>query len=143
MRSPKKNANRAFFFDLRDRLLPYWTDESPKISHIVVEMVAGDHLEHATLKMNLAKLIRNLHLSPVAGGMVDHVFPGNGYTLIQMLKESHIAVHVWPESMYAHVDIVTCRTGADSRWKFTTEEIKKCFIEHFNPTAIRVCLWWY
>jgi len=123
--------------------LPYWTDESPKISHIVVEMVAGDSIERNSLKMGLAKLLRSLRLHPVSGGMVDHVFPRKGYTLIQTLKESHIAFHVWPESLYAHVDIVTCKTGAASLWEYSTEEIKKCFIEHFNPTAIRVCLWWY
>ncbi len=37
-----------------------------------------------------------------------HQFHPQGATAIALLAESHLAIHTWPESQYAAVDIFTC-----------------------------------
>jgi S-adenosylmethionine decarboxylase len=37
-----------------------------------------------------------------------HSFSPQGLTLFALLKESHLAVHTWPEKDYVAVDIFTC-----------------------------------
>jgi len=39
---------------------------------------------------------------------ISHVFPNGGYTVISMLKESHIAIHTWPEHSSMVIDILSC-----------------------------------
>jgi S-adenosylmethionine decarboxylase len=41
-----------------------------------------------------------------------HGFDG-GVSIIAILEESHIALHTWPESDYATVDIYTCGVDGD------------------------------
>lgn len=37
-----------------------------------------------------------------------HHFSPQGLTLFALLKESHLAVHTWPEKGYVAIDIFTC-----------------------------------
>jgi S-adenosylmethionine decarboxylase len=39
---------------------------------------------------------------------VRHVYEPQGFTVVVLLKESHIAVHTWPEHHFAAADIFTC-----------------------------------
>jgi S-adenosylmethionine decarboxylase len=34
--------------------------------------------------------------------------PGNGFSGVAVLSESHISIHTWPELNYAAIDIFTC-----------------------------------
>lgn len=46
--------------------------------------------------------------------------PDNGgVSIIALIKESHIAVHTWPESEYATVDIYSCGAHTDADAAFT------------------------
>jgi S-adenosylmethionine decarboxylase len=49
---------------------------------------------------------------------VDHLayrFPGQGVTLIYILRQSHAALHTWPESNYVSVDVYSCGVPAAVR----------------------------
>ena len=42
---------------------------------------------------------------------VDHIlhrFPGQGVTLVYILRQSHATLHTWPEKEYASVDVFSC-----------------------------------
>ena len=38
----------------------------------------------------------------------DHQFSPHGITMVDVIEESHVAMHTWPENKYAHLDIFTC-----------------------------------
>ena len=40
--------------------------------------------------------------------MISNKFEPQGVTAIELLAESHISIHTWPESNYSAVDIFTC-----------------------------------
>ena len=42
-----------------------------------------------------------------------HQFSPQGVTGVVLLKESHIAVHTWPEHAYAAIDLFTCNLEND------------------------------
>jgi S-adenosylmethionine decarboxylase len=41
-------------------------------------------------------------------GMADYTFPGNGYTMVLLLSESHASIHTYPEYNSCFVDLFTC-----------------------------------
>lgn len=49
-----------------------------------------------------------------------------GVSVIALIEESHIALHTWPESMYATVDIYTCgaKSNAELALKYVIDELK-------------------
>jgi S-adenosylmethionine decarboxylase proenzyme len=40
----------------------------------------------------------------------SHIFPGAGLTSVLILRESHAAIHTWPETGTVNVDIFSCTT---------------------------------
>lgn len=48
-------------------------------------------------------------------GVEYHKFKPQGVTAIVLVKESHLAIHTWPEHNYAALDIFTC--GSTDPWK--------------------------
>ena len=56
--------------------------------------------------------------------LADHVhkFPGDGYTFVLALSESHASVHTWPENGIMTVDIFMCG-------KCDSEKAMKAFID--------------
>ncbi len=40
-------------------------------------------------------------------------FPGQGFTGVAILTESHAMIHTWPEHRYAAVDVFTCGQHTD------------------------------
>ncbi|MHA2621127.1 MAG: adenosylmethionine decarboxylase [bacterium JZ-2024 1] len=60
-----------------------------------------------------ASLLERIHEAVHAAGatLIDvrwHAFSPQGLTLFALLKESHLAVHTWPEKDYVAIDIFTC-----------------------------------
>lgn len=60
-----------------------------------------------------ATLLERIHEAVHAAGatLIDlrwHAFSPQGLTLFALLKESHLAVHTWPEKNYVAIDIFTC-----------------------------------
>jgi S-adenosylmethionine decarboxylase proenzyme len=49
--------------------------------------------------------------------IVSHKFDPVGVTLISILKESHVALHTFPEDQLASIDIFHCSTNTDSHFK--------------------------
>jgi S-adenosylmethionine decarboxylase len=41
-------------------------------------------------------------------GTKEHLFEGNGYSMILLLSESHASVHTYPEHTACFVDLFTC-----------------------------------
>ena len=138
------SCDRSFFFDLRDKLDPWWSDTTPKVTHIVVEMVGIRDMSGTRVRRAVAQILDRLNLHPVDNGGYEYTFPNNGFTFVQLLKESHIACHVWPERGYMHVDIVTCTTRSyEVTWRFIAKDISAVFKQVFVPVAQRVLLLWY
>lgn len=55
-----------------------------------------------------------------------HFGKGQGVTAFQMLAESHISVHTWPERNYAAFDIFMCG-DAQSNLSGAVQELKEAF----------------
>ena len=52
------------------------------------------------------KYAKNLGVSVVEECL--YKFPKQGITYIQILKESHLAYHTWPEHEFMLIDLLTC-----------------------------------
>ena len=67
---------------------------------------------------SISELRDALHTAVVTSGMttlgeVDHVFPGDGLTVVILLAESHASIHTYPEYNACFVDLFTCGDGGD------------------------------
>lgn len=81
--------------------------------HVIVEAFGCDRRildDLAFLKKTLLEAARRAKMQVC--GEVFHEFNPQGVTGVVVVKESHIAIHTWPEYGYASVDIFTCG-GAD------------------------------
>jgi S-adenosylmethionine decarboxylase len=62
-----------------------------------------------TLELLFAALVRALELTAL-GPVQWHEFPGEGgITGLQMLSESHLAIHTFPEHGFAALSVYSCR----------------------------------
>lgn len=70
----------------------------------------------AVLQTLFADICRELGLVPVAPGSW-HAFPGPaGVTGMQMLSESHLTCHTFPETGYAALNLYCCAPRPDWPW---------------------------
>ncbi|HXX32459.1 MAG TPA: S-adenosylmethionine decarboxylase [Myxococcaceae bacterium] len=68
------------------------------------------------LEALFGRAMRELGLHPVAAASV-HAFPGpGGVTAVQLLSESHLTAHTFPESGYAAFNLYCCRARPDWPW---------------------------
>lgn len=63
--------------------------------------------------------IGNLHIIDMITKKFD-AYNGidGGVSIIALIEESHIALHTWPESMYATLDIYSCGEASDPKAAF-------------------------
>ncbi len=61
-----------------------------------------------------------------------HQFKPYGVSCVYLLRESHLALHSWPEVNYLAVDIFSCETG-EKAWK-ALELLKR----EFSPRRVKV-----
>ncbi len=86
-----------------------YVEVSPRGRHIVVDYwdceieLLNDEVKLTQLLTNAANAANATVLSTHA-----HRFEPEGVTAVAILAESHIAIHTWPTSGYAGVDIYTC-----------------------------------
>ena len=85
--------------------------------HILVDLYECDH----TLLDDAEFIAAAMERAAEAGGatIIDstfHRFSPYGVTGVLAIKESHLAIHTWPEYGYAAVDLFTCGDGVDP-WK--------------------------
>ena len=102
-------------------------DKFPTINHCVIEIsnIPENCLNNADLVKFLDLLCINEDLHIVE--KFHHVFEPHGFSLVYILKESHIAMHSWPNRSYLHIDLVTCslkETDLDSLNNFITKYFK-------------------
>ncbi len=61
----------------------------------------------------LKNLIKFLRVKPVGKPIIKKIFskgnPYSGYTLVQVIKESHIVFNTWPEYKFLSIDIFSCK----------------------------------
>ncbi|PIS21143.1 adenosylmethionine decarboxylase [candidate division WWE3 bacterium CG08_land_8_20_14_0_20_43_13] len=82
------------------------------------------------LEEALTKVCQETGLSIVK--RVSHQFNPTGVSLVFILGESHLAVHTWPESKFAHLDLVTC-SGATN-----VNILKNSLIKNFKTDQIKI-----
>jgi len=58
----------------------------------------------------------------------EHVFDGNGFTMMFLLSESHASIHTYPEYASCFIDIFTC--GLECK----PEEFGRVMEEYLCPT---------
>jgi S-adenosylmethionine/arginine decarboxylase-like enzyme len=61
------------------------------------------------------ELIRDAHLRVVSSHSAS--FPGGGLTLVWVLAESHLVLHLWPEERAATIDLHVCDFRSDNEGK--------------------------
>ena len=77
----------------------------------------------AQLTTLFLRAMEELRLHPVAPLSV-HSFPGpGGVTAVQLLSESHLTAHTFPESGYAAFNLYCCRPRPDWPWERRLAEV--------------------
>ncbi|MDE1970429.1 MAG: adenosylmethionine decarboxylase [Patescibacteria group bacterium] len=85
--------------------------------HYILECTVSDN----TLLTNpegiqnfFARIVSTLHMTPVSE-CTYHIFPGSGgITAFQIIAESHISIHTWPEYHYFSFDVFSCKGFDDA-----------------------------
>ena len=65
-----------------------------------------------------------------------HTFDGGGFTGTVVLAESHLAIHTWPETDSATLDVYVCNFTGDNTSK--AEAVYKRLIQSLKPADILV-----
>jgi S-adenosylmethionine decarboxylase len=80
---------------------------------IDVYNVQQKFLERKFLLKLMEGLVRITKSSPVGKPVVKKIsspkYNFSGYSILQIIKESHIAFHTWPEYNYLAIDIFSCK----------------------------------
>jgi len=72
--------------------------------------------DEAKLRGLFSIAVQELELHPI-GPLALHAFPGHGgVTAMQMLSESHLTAHTFPERGTATFNLYCCRARADWPW---------------------------
>lgn len=84
------------------------SQSKPHISHQIIEVydVNSEYLDGVNFIKRIETCTKELELNIVSTH--QHQFDPFGMSLVLILKESHLAVHSWPENGYMHIDLVTC-----------------------------------
>ena len=80
---------------------------------IDVYNVQQKFLERKFLLKLMEGLVRIIKSAPVGKPVVKKIsspkYNFSGYSVFQIIKESHIALHTWPEYNYLALDIFSCK----------------------------------
>jgi S-adenosylmethionine decarboxylase proenzyme len=69
-----------------------------------------DNIRGLEIMMRVAITKANMH---IVGSPISHKFSPQGVTIVCVLKESHLALHTWPEEGCATIDCYTCGDEGD------------------------------
>lgn len=78
----------------------------------------------------LDKLLGVLGLSLISSH--HHIFPNFGLTYVAILKESHLAIHTWPEHEFILFDLFLCSDLGD----YTIQNYLDGFTTWLNGTLV-------
>lgn len=101
--------------------------------HLTIDGYGGDKdlLNNGDLILRFVEeLLEKLEMNPLAPAQIveapDNGFkdPG-GWSIVQMIAESHISIHTFPKRGFVSADVYTCRNGLEA------EMVKKMFEEKF------------
>ena len=84
--------------------------QNPVLTHVMVDMYRVDSAtlnDPAQIADILMGAAAKASLHPLAEPAV-YRYPGQGLTVFLPIRESHFAIHTYPEYGYASVDIVSC-----------------------------------
>jgi S-adenosylmethionine decarboxylase len=82
-----------------------------------------------TLLKNLIKLTKSNPVGkPVIKKNLSEKYSYVGYSIFQIIKESHISFHTWPEYNYLAIDIFSCK-------KFNSQKILSFLKSTLNKEA--------
>jgi S-adenosylmethionine decarboxylase len=83
------------------------------------------------LQRLFGELVHELGLTAI-GAPVWHAFPGEGgVTGLQLLSESHLAIHTFPEHGFAALSVYSCRTRA-------APDFDALLRRHLEPQSVTV-----
>ncbi len=101
-------------------------------SHFLVELIncPPDRLRKVKdVKQIMSQVIQKSKTSMVSVSF--HQFQPEGVSGVFLIKESHVAIHTWPEESYAAADIFTCGQEMDAyiaievmKEKFEAKEVR-------------------
>jgi S-adenosylmethionine decarboxylase len=78
------------------------------------------------LLKNLISVVQSTPLGrPIVKKVVSSDNPHFGYSIFQIIKESHIAFHTWPEYKYFALDIFSCK-------EFNSQSVIKLLKSNLN-----------
>lgn len=101
-------------------------------SHFLVELIncPPDRLRKVRdVKQIMSEVIQKSKTSVVRSSF--HQFQPEGVSGVFLIKESHVAIHTWPEENYAAADIFTCGQEMDA---YIAIEVMK---ERFEAKEVR------
>ena len=101
-------------------------------SHFIIELIncSPDKLRKVRdVKRIMGEVVRKSKSTMVEASF--HQFQPEGVSGMFLIKESHIAIHTWPEERYAAADIFTCGQEMDPyiaievmKEKFEAKEVR-------------------
>ncbi len=81
--------------------------------------VEKNFLKRKSLLDLLEKILKIINSKPVGKPIIKKIvsnkYPYSGYSLVQIIQESHIAFHTWPEYYYLAIDIFSCKKFSQKR----------------------------
>jgi len=112
-------------------------------THIILDMYQCnfewlDNMTNKEIVGFFSLIVKKNNLAQV--GEISYFFKHNSFSIIIALKESHFAIHTWPEKGYVSADVFVCNYTEDNTLKakklseeicnlFNSKTIKKQVIE--------------
>lgn len=62
--------------------------------------------DESTIKNIVNQIIDDLELHSLK--QINYLFPNQGITSVDILSESHLIIHTWPEFKYISIDLFSC-----------------------------------
>ncbi len=105
----------------------------PYKNHLIIEMWGVNRKVCRMtdeIKDRVLKMIEELNLSRMSD--FTYQFVPHGVTAFVILKESHIAIHTWPELEYINMEMLTCSKTVDY------SKMDKILKELFSPDYLEI-----
>lgn len=111
---------------------------------IDIHKVKNEFLEKESLLKLLKNFIKITKTKPVGQPFIKKIrslkYPYSGYSIFQIIKESHIAFHTWPEYNYLAIDIFSCKPIFEKKIlnylkKNLNKEVKLRFKKYLRITS--------
>jgi S-adenosylmethionine decarboxylase len=99
--------------------------------HLIAQYYECDHTTLCDTQQ-LAAAMKQATLASGACvlGLSEHVFEGNGYSMVLLLSESHASIHTYPEYNACFVDLFTCGQ------KCSAEKFDAALREYLKPKRV-------